>query len=174
MELSRFNLSEPIFIDSNIFAYHYLNNPAYGNICTNFLDAVELGSVDATTSLLAIDEVIFVILITKGSEVLQTRSTKTIREKLKSDVNLSKTCFNEVRIFLSYLKRLTESGLKIIGLSDSELFHQAIEFAYGKYKMLPRDMILLKQCIERNIKNIATQDSDFDSCAEVTVWKPKP
>jgi len=59
--LKEFNLEETIFIDANIFSFHHLNHPEFGEVCTNFLQRIEDKKLRAMTSNSVIDEVAFVI-----------------------------------------------------------------------------------------------------------------
>lgn len=78
-----------------------------------------------------------------------------------------------VLTFLGYVKFLKLNGLEILDFENEAFLSKTLDLIYGKYALLPKDMIFLKLCDEKGIKHIATQDPDFDNCMEVKVWKPK-
>ena len=81
MKLIDFNLDEDIFIDSNIFCYHFDKNSPYQQICTQFLNKVEQRVINGVISDIIIDEIIYVLLIQKGSELLNTDKIQYLRQK---------------------------------------------------------------------------------------------
>ncbi len=83
MNLANFNLDEEIFIDSNIFCYHFDSNSLYQQTCTEFLKKVERKEINGIISDIVIDEVIYVLLIQKGSELLATDKIKRIKKAIK-------------------------------------------------------------------------------------------
>lgn len=65
--LRDFTLSDPIFIDTNIFAYQQTAHPAFGPDSRDFLDAVETSAVQAVTSTVVINEAVYVVQIQRAA-----------------------------------------------------------------------------------------------------------
>lgn len=114
MNLANFNLDEEIFIDSNIFCYHFDTNSPYQQICTEFLKRIERKEIDGIISDVVIDEVIYVLLIQKGSELLSTDKIKRIKKAIKENESISNECYEMAYKFYDYLEILRLAGLKII------------------------------------------------------------
>ncbi|RLJ01637.1 MAG: hypothetical protein DRP10_03600 [Candidatus Aenigmatarchaeota archaeon] len=165
-----FNLKETIFIDANIFSYHHLNHPKFGEICTKFLQRVENGEINAVTSSLVIDEVAFVILVEKGCEILKTDKTWKVKERIKEDKEFAKNCYEAVKQFLSYINFLQEIGLSIVEIRFEDI-NLSTDIA-SQYMLLPHDAIHISVMKKYGIKNIATADPDFIRVKEIKVWKP--
>lgn len=72
MFLADYTLPDEIFIDANIWSYFALRNPDFQDDCTRFLERVEQRALHGVTSNFVLNEVVHVILIGKGSEILQT------------------------------------------------------------------------------------------------------
>lgn len=168
--LKDFNLKERIFIDANIFSFHHLDHPEFGNTCTEFLQKVENSEVNAITSTQVIDEVAFVILIVKGCEILKTDKTRKVREKIKSDRKFSKECYEAVKLFLSYVDFLKKTGLEVIEINLEDI-NSSTDYG-SNYGLLPHDAIHVAIMEEHGIRHIATADSDFEKVEKVMVWCP--
>jgi len=93
LKLSEYKDSENIFIDANIFIDYSLPNPKYGEAAANFLEKIELLELKAVTTPLVLDEVSYVILMYKGSLILETQDRRIIRDSIKRDRNISNLCY---------------------------------------------------------------------------------
>ena len=70
-DLAEFAADEPIFIDAHLFLFHAFDDENYGEIATSFLTRVESGEINAVTSALVIDEVLFKILVQEAAAHLK-------------------------------------------------------------------------------------------------------
>jgi predicted nucleic acid-binding protein len=100
MFLAEFDSFDEIFIDANIWSYFVLRNPSFQRDCTHFLERVEQGTVHGVTSNFVLNEVAYVVLIGKGSEILNTASISKIKEKLRQDAAFSLQCYKACSDFL--------------------------------------------------------------------------
>ena len=168
MKLSEFSEGR-IFIDTNIFAYHHLDHPKYGDNSTEFLERVESGEINAITSIIVLDEVIFVLLREKGKELMGTDKTWKVLENLKKDFSFYKECFEVVDIFIEYIKYMGNQ-LKIVGFSPPSFFN-SIKYCHD-YSLFPRDAQIVAILENEAIKDIATNDDDFKRVEFLRVWEP--
>jgi predicted nucleic acid-binding protein len=67
MRLADFTLEADIFMDANIFTYFALQNPTYQAACTAFLSRIEGGEVRGVTSVFALNEAFYAMLVGKSS-----------------------------------------------------------------------------------------------------------
>ena len=172
MKLSNFDEPGPIFIDANIFVYHLTGETNYGTICSDFLKRVELSEINGVTSVLIIDEAIYGILITSAANILKITKISTIREHLKNDEKLCKTCYQSVEIFLDYIDTLRDGGLELMDSINYHIFRDLLPSVQAGISGLPHDLIHINLCRDLKIDHIATQDSDFDNVPGLTIWKP--
>ncbi len=68
--LDAFDLADTIFVDANIFLFHVFADPRRGDAARRFLERVELAQVNAVTSVLVENEVIFKILLQEAASDL--------------------------------------------------------------------------------------------------------
>ncbi|MBI4786695.1 MAG: PIN domain-containing protein [Chloroflexi bacterium] len=171
MDLIGYTLPDDIFIDANIWSYFALRNPKFQKDCTQFLERVEQSQISGVTSNFVLNEVLHVILIGKGSEILQTDKIWKIKEQLKKDAALSAQCYKACTDFLGYVNVLKAKGLRILDIGYDVI---ATSPDLGKsYKLLGTDALHLATCKAQSIKHLATNDSDFDNVDILTVWKPQ-
>lgn len=65
-----------IFIDSNIFIYHFLG---ISESCTNFLEKIELGDSDGYTSTVVLAEVLHRLMIAEAVEIYGIEPKKAVK-----------------------------------------------------------------------------------------------
>jgi predicted nucleic acid-binding protein len=170
MQLADFAAESEIFIDANIFTYFALQNPTYQTACTAFLSRVEASEVRGVTSVFALNEAFYAMLIGKGSEVLNSTKIKQIKVKLATDPALSTACYQACLEFSQYVTLLRAAGLRLVEV-DYDLQVKALPLGQ-QYRLLPTDALHVATCQEYGISHIATTDSHFDQSIGLTVWKP--
>jgi len=168
LKLSEYKISECIFIDANIFLDYSLPNPKYGESAASFLEKIELNEIRAATTPVVLDEVSFIILIHKGSLLLETQDRKEIINSIKKDNKISNLCYEVVEEFNEFLSCL--KGLKIVSVNLRD-YKQASELG-KRYLLLPSDALHASVMKNNKISNIATRDGDFERIEGMTVWKP--
>ncbi len=160
--LSSIPSGEKVYVDSNILTYHILIDPVYGESCRAFINRVEDGEIDGYISPIVVSETLFNFI--KASVVKQ---------------------YN-VRVYevISLLKSKPEivGSIDIEPLIDMfELFNftsitkREVEESYGfirKYSLLTNDALHAACCKTNGIRNIATNDYDFDKVENLRMWTP--
>ncbi|MBE7468448.1 MAG: hypothetical protein DPW09_12560 [Anaerolineae bacterium] len=170
MSLADFAEDAEIFIDANIFTYFALQNPTYQAACTTFLSRVETGEARGVTSVFALNEAFYAMLIGKGSELLNSTKIKQIKHKLATDPALSAACYQACLEFSHYVTVLRAAGLRLV---EVDYILQVKALPLGRqYRLLPTDALHLATCQEYGLSHLATADSHFNEVTDLTVWKP--
>ena len=161
---------EMVYIDSCIWIMHHSTDFPSKKECTEFLRSVELGKYRAFISTLVVDEVAYILLKQKASELLVEDRHYKILKELKRDEKLFSQCWDTAQLHVNYVIALKEKGvLRIITqMPDLETFSATI----AKYHLLPRNATHLSIIFSLNIPNIITTDSDFDKVQEIKAWRP--
>ena len=127
------NMTETFYIDSNIFIFPVIYNNEQAYKAGNILSRIENNEIIGYTSVLTWDEVVYVIWKTLG----------------KADsISIGKK-------FINY------PNLRFIN-TDLNIIIKATEIAEN-YNLKPRDSIHIATALSRDIHNIISDDSDFDS-----------
>jgi predicted nucleic acid-binding protein len=170
VNLGDFTGQDEIFVDANIFTYFALGTTAYQESCTEFLMRVEQGQVRAVTSDFVLNEVMYALLVGKGSELLASTRIARIRKHLMRDAALSAACYKVCQDFWDYLTVLQATGLQVVSVSNREQ-EASLELG-GRYLLLPTDALHLATCYHHAIRHLATADAHFEEVDLVQVWTP--
>lgn len=154
------------FIDTNIFLYTIKSNNKFSRYCGDYISRVKYGELLGFVSPLVISELFYKLIMIEISE------TK------KLDTSKSKIFLKENPGIISKLKKSSKvieelymyEGIKILQLGE-EISKLSLELS-KEYGLLPNDAIHAATCKYYDIKNIATNDSDFERVDFLKVWKP--
>ena len=129
------------YIDANIFIFAYSDDKENGIICRGIMDMIIDNKIKAFTSVLTFDEIFYKI--------------KKLKDK--------ETALMTTKLFLN-LKNLNfiDVNLNILAYTYSTL---------KNYNLNPRDAIHLSCALSHNIKNIISDDEDFDNIKEIKRFK---
>ncbi len=126
-----------IYLDTNIFAYAIMNNDYKGIECRKILSKIARKQEKGFTSCITWDELVFIVQKYRGREI----SLKEGERMLKFP------------------------NLEFIKL-DKLIINKAQEIMFN-YNLKPRDAIHAASAIIYNIREIVSDDSDFDELKEI-------
>lgn len=169
-KLADFSAAQPIFIDANIWTYFALNTEPFQASCTAFLYRVEMGQITAITSVAALNEAFYAILVGKAAAELQSTKIKQIHRQLMQDKDLARACYEVCRQFAGYLQGLMQAGLQMLPL-DYQTQVAALDLG-AQYQLLPTDAVHVATCQRYEIDHIATADTHFERVSFLQVWGP--
>ncbi|MEW6455627.1 MAG: PIN domain-containing protein [Acidobacteriota bacterium] len=162
MKLDDIKSGEKIFIDSNIFIYHF---SGVSKSCKEFLIRCETGEVYGFVSInillevmhkLMLAEALYKKLITPGNLVHKLRENPDIGKKLSE---YQKNTMN-----------ILEMGVEVI-LFHEEILEMSFEFRRD-YGLLVNDSITSAMMKNSGILNIASSDKDFERVKTFKVYPP--
>jgi predicted nucleic acid-binding protein len=169
-KLTEFPAAQPIFIDANIWTYFALNTEPFQTSCAAFLYRIELGQVTAITSVAALNETFYAILVGKAAAELQSTKIKQVHRQLMQDNELARACYEVCRQFAGYLQGLVQAGLQMLPL-DYQTQVAALDLG-AQYQLLPTDAVHAATCQRYEIDHIATADTHFERISFLQVWGP--
>ncbi|MBU3966882.1 MAG: PIN domain-containing protein [Euryarchaeota archaeon] len=165
--MDRMNLAEftepEVFVDTNIFVYALAKNHRYKNICVEFLSKINEGVIIGFTSSTVINELFHTLLI---GEIKKKYGDKEVIRFIKEHPDVISEC----SVAYSALDDVFDSIVVILPLTLEVLQH-AGTFS-KKYNLLFSDAIHAASCKNYGIRNIATNDSDFDRVDFLKTWRP--
>lgn len=154
-----------VFIDSNIFIYHFLGNHILSGSCTNLLKNIEDGIYHGYTSVVVLKEVLHILMLSDAIELydLKPNSAVTYLEKHPEIVkNLTKSSDS--------IEKIEQMNIVILPLTNIDIIKSRI--IRENYGLLTNDSVNLFLMQNHNIPYIATNDSDFDNIKHSHIWKP--
>ena len=165
--MDRMNLAEltetEIFIDTNIFVYALAKSHRHKNICVELLSKINEGIIIGFTSSTVINELFHTLLI---GELKKKYGDKDVIRFIKEHPDVISEC----SVAYIALDDVFDSTVVILPLTFEVLQH-ARTFS-KKYNLLFSDAIHAASCKDYRIRNIATNDSDFDRVDFLKIWRP--
>lgn len=125
------------YLDTNIFLYPLTYEDDKADICKKILEKVVKKEIIAYTSVLCWDEFVYVLRKEKGKEIANEEGEK----------------------FLKFLNLVFLDANKVILFKAQEII--------SKYNLKPRDAIHAASAIVNGIKEIISDDPDFDKIKEI-------
>ena len=130
-------MEKSFYIDSNIFIFAYSEDKENGVVCRKILDLIIENKITAFTSTLTFDEIF--------NKIMRLKDKQTALIVSDLFLNLNNLRFIEVDL------NIVSSSL----------------FLLKKYNLGPRDAIHLACAFSKDLKNIITNDKDFDKIEEI-------
>lgn len=155
----------PVFIDANIFIYHFIYETAGSQFCTSFLKRVENEEIKGLTSTIVLAEISHRLMVFEAIEKYKLDSKKAVRflkehpAKVKS-LNKHLNAVNEIK----------EMGVSLITVEPQDIF--ASHILQKKYGFLTNDAINLHLMLRDSIFNLASNDPDFERVDFIALYKP--
>jgi predicted nucleic acid-binding protein len=156
-----------VFIDANIFVYHFSGPTELTPSCSAFLRRVEEGTLAAFTSLTVLAEVLHRLMIIEAAETLHLEARQIVRFLKEHPA--------EVRKLTKHLivpDKIQAIRVHILAPTfDDLLASQEFKKAFG---FLTNDAINLAIMKAHDLTDLATNDPDFARLDGLTIWKPSP
>lgn len=131
------------YIDANIFIYPILYDDEKAKFCEKILLDLLNGKINGFTSTLTWDEVVYIIKKDRGKDIAVKEGTKFLKFP-----NL---------FFINPTEKIITKAQKI----------------FEKCNIKPRDAIHVASALANDIREIISDDSDFDSVKEIKRIKPE-
>ena len=154
-----------VFLDANIFVYHFSGPTAYTAPCTQLLRRIEDGDLSGFTSTLVMAETLHRLMIIEAVATLQLEPRAAIRH-LKA---------NPTRVAQLTQHLLVPDSIQSIGIEILSLEVDDIRVSAGikkDYGLLTNDALNLALMRRHHLTCIASNDADFERITGLLVWKP--
>lgn len=153
-----------VFIDSNIFTYFLLRDADYFEKCSRFLKNVESGYFIGFINNIVVSETLFNFVkaeVCKNNELKSNEFIRFVKENPESvgEVDIS----DVIDVFTIANLNLVNVPTKLIPM---------LKDAHRK-SLLSNDAFHLLTMEYLSIKDIVTNDGDFEKIAGIKVWKPE-
>lgn len=165
MYLHEIETDQRVFIDANIFVYHFSQTSRFNKSCTDFLSRVERSEVHGFTSAAVVQEATHRLMMTEASAVLDTE-IKNLPKYLKQNRDIVK----QLTKHLSAPRKIADLNVEIIPttletIEESQIFKT-------EYGFLSNDALTLKVMKYLNIAALASNDSDFKNVPWLDLYIP--
>ncbi|MBE3572182.1 MAG: PIN domain-containing protein [Moorella humiferrea] len=151
-----------IFVDANIFIYHF---SGVSEDCSSFLERCEREEiVGFTTTNILLETMHRLMMLEAVTRGLVTPGN--IAKKLKGKPEIITSLAN----YAEQVKKIPAMNINIVPLTQ-DLCYQALTWQQ-QYGLMTNDSILLAACQEYNCWNLASNDRVLAGVKEITLWQP--
>jgi predicted nucleic acid-binding protein len=165
MILSQIPLGSKVFIDANIFIYHFGGDGNISDACTEFLLRVEEKDVEAFTSTIILSEVLHRLMIVEAVEKYKLPLRGIVRY-LKEHPDIVMT----LEKYSIAPDKIRQMNVTILTMTLQDLLDsKGVRDSDG---LLTNDSTSVSIMKRFGITDIATNDNDFERVNGVRVWKP--
>ncbi len=154
-----------IFLDANIFVYHFAQHPTFGAACTALLDRIERQELDGFTSTHVLSETAHRLMTLEACTAFSWPYAGVANRLKRQPQELQKlTRFRQAIEFIvaSRIHLLTISGDRIVVAT-------ALSQQTG---LLSNDALIVAIMQHQELANLASCDADFDRISELTRFAP--
>lgn len=155
-----------VFIDANIFVYHFSRKSRLNAASSNFLELAERRKINGITSTLVIQEATHRMMIVEAAAILHDIRLKDLVKYLKEHPDTVKKLVNHQLL----PEKIASFNLEIISPDINTIKRsQQMKRRYG---FLSNDALILQFMEDLKINNLASNDSDFERVNSITLYKP--
>ncbi len=157
--------SSSVFVDANIFVYHFEPHASYGTACTDLMERVERQELTAFTSAHVLSEVAHRLMALEAIKAFGWPEAG-IAVRLRKHPAQVQT----LQRFRMALQEIPRYGIQMIDTASG-----FIDTAAGisqQSGLLHNDALIIAIMRHHGLTNLASEDSDFDRVAGITRYAP--
>jgi len=154
-----------VFIDANIFVYHFSQGSRFNKSCTEFLCRVEKAEIHGITSTAIILEATHRLMMGEASSVVDIE-VKNLPKYLKQHPELVK----QLTKHLAIPGKISKLNVEIIPITAGLI--EESQVLKPKYGFLSNDTLTLKVMDEYKVTSLASNDMDFKRVDWVKLYLP--
>lgn len=165
MYLHEIEQGQRVFIDANIFVYHFSQGSRFNKSCTDFLRRVEKTEIHGTTSTAIVQEATHRLMMGEASSAIDIE-IKNLPKYLKQHPEMVK----QLTKHLTIPGTISRLNVEIIPVSLG--FIEGSQAFKTKYGFLSNDALTLKIMDEYKITSLASNDLDFKCVDWLKLYLP--
>jgi predicted nucleic acid-binding protein len=158
-------VGDAVFIDANIFVYHFIADPDLGGVCTSLLERLERKELEGWCSPSVLLEV--------AHRLMTIEACTTFGWPYKGIAGRLQKHPQEVQQLGRYRQALTQIAL--LGLSFVLATEQHVLQAADlscQYGLLTNDALVIALMQRQGLTHVASNDADFDLVPSITRYAP--
>jgi predicted nucleic acid-binding protein len=154
------------FVDTNIFYYHFVNTPPLSDLCSAFLERAANGTIEVYTSLHILADAVHKIMLAEAAMKFGQNRAGLVNWLQRNQHRIS-----ELSDFRQAASNLARMALVLLP-ADAALIVEAATLS-SHFGLLTNDALIVALMQRHGLANRVTNDDDFDSIPDLTVWKPR-
>ena len=156
-----------VFIDANIFVYHFSEGSEFNKSCTEFLSRIEIREIYGITSTATVVEAVHRLMMVEASSILDVdvrNLPKYLRQHPDTVKQLTKHC--------AVPKKIAELNIEIVQINQKTI--EESQFVKAQYGFLSNDALIIRLMETLGLSILASNDLDFRRVDWVKLYLPSP
>ncbi len=154
-----------VFVDANTFVYHFISEPVFGAAATAFLGRLESKEIKGHTT---------PHILAEASHRLMTLEACSVfgwpYKGIASRLRRNRQDIARLTRFRQAIAEIERLGLETIEVNAADVLHAAeISQRFG---LLTNDAVAVAVMQRRGLRNLASNDEDFDRLPGITRFTP--
>ncbi len=163
MKLTEIKTGSEVFVDSNVFIYHFTG---VSDECSDFLSRCERGELTGMTTVNVILEVLHRLMMVEAVRKNLVKPPNVVKKLSKAPQKLKR--LNE---YFINTEKIQDMGIAIKPLLfETILKSHMVRLASG---LLVNDSVIIASMKEEGVKLLATGDKAFEKVDEINVCSPQ-
>jgi len=159
--------NEPCFVDANILYYHFVETPPFSEICSDFLERIGNGKVTGYSSTAVLAEAVHKVMLAEAASRWNLPRQGLV-SRLKRQSNLISPLSEHLRV----IPTVYALNFRIEPIT-LDLLNLATQISI-QHTLLTNDALMVAVMQRNSLSHLATNDDDFDTISNLTIWKPRP
>ena len=156
----------PVFIDANIFIYHFIYGTPESQLCTSFLKRVENGEIKGFTSTVVLAEISHRLMVFEAIGKYELNSKNAVRFLKEHPAKVK-----SLTKHLDAVNEIKEMDVHLMAVEPKDIFASLL--LQKEYGFLTNDSINLHLMLRDSIFNLASNDTDFERVDLIKLYKPR-
>ncbi len=165
MFLHEIKAGSKVFIDANIFVYHFSKGSEFNKSCTDFLYRVETSQIHGFTSTGTVMETSHRLMMVEASSALDVEN-RNLPKYLKQHPDIVK----QLTKHLTVPQKISELNIEVVQ-TTLRMIEESQQMK-AKYGFLSNDSLTLKIMENIGIDCLASNDSDFKCVKWLKLYLP--
>ena len=165
MTLDQVPAGAQVFVDSNIFVYHFQPHPVFGPTCHRLLERVERQDIEGFTSATPLSEVAHRLMVVEAGTLPGWGSGKVLNRLKKQPAVVQ-----QLTLFQTAVTAVIQSNIRVLAVSGTLVPAAAV--LSRQQGLLTNDALILALMRQHGFTYLASHDSDFDVVAGLTRYWP--
>lgn len=167
MYLHEIDHGSKVFIDANIFVYHFSKGSGFNKSCREFLSRIETSEIHGITSVAVIQEAVHRLMMVEASAMFDIE-TRNLPKYLKQHPDVVK----QLTEHLVVPNKILALNIEIIQITPRII--EESQNIKKKYGFLSNDSLTLKIMEDLGITILASNDLDFNRVEWLNLYLPVP
>jgi predicted nucleic acid-binding protein len=165
MTFADLRTGDAVFLDANIFIFHFGPDPQFGPACGQLIQRIENQDVQGFTTLHVLGEVAHRLMVLEAIAVKGWVAGK-IKRRLKQQPGVLQTLSR----FRTYIEAVLKSRVQLLPLMPGFLVNAVV--LSQQHGLLINDALIVAAMQAHGLTRIASEDSDFDRVPGLTRYAP--